>query len=307
MIATCRLAITVAKPASLVYSSATTGGRRMSAAGDKKTFSRVAIIGTGAVGCSVACLVKGRGLAEEVVGVDNLAAHLEMARRLGFIDRATDDPVRGTMGAQAVVLAVPLHQVFIVAEKIGPHLRPDAAWTCTAGTTVRVRKQIASAVTQGGLFVPSFPLVYTRGTGPAASSPELLAGGPCLVAESDDYQEGALERVLRFWRDLGIEAEALDAERFEWTSAAVHYWPQLLVAIIRKMASESSWQLGGAALGCLLDSIEVAAEMDKSFQLHARRLGGLLSQLSGECDRLGKDFGFDRANMPIKGRDDNGS
>jgi prephenate dehydrogenase len=279
----------------------------MSAAGGKKTFSRIAIIGTGAVGCSVACLAKGRGLAEEVVGIDRLPMHLEMAQRLGFIDRATDDPVRGTMGAQAVVMAVPLHQVFILAEKIGPHLRPDAAWTCTAGTTARVRKQITSAVTQGRLFVPSFPLVYTRGEGPAASSSELLSGGPCLVAEGEDYEEGVLDRVRSFWRDLGVETETLDAQRFELTVAAVHYWPQLLVTTIRKVASESSLMLGGSALGCWLDSIESAAEMEKSYQLHARRLAGLLVQLGREFDRLEKDFGFDPASTPIEGQADNGS
>ena len=50
-------------------------------------YRRITIIGTGAVGCSIACLARGRGLVDEIVGVDRVSAHLEMARRLGFIDR----------------------------------------------------------------------------------------------------------------------------------------------------------------------------------------------------------------------------
>lgn len=279
----------------------------MSAAAVNKPFSRVAVIGTGAVGCSVACLVKGRGLAGEVVGVDSLAAHLEMARRLGFIDRATDDPVHGTIGAQAIVMAVPLHQVFIVAEKIGPQLRPDAAWTCTAGTTERVRHQIVSAVEQGRMFVPSFPLVYSRGSGPAASSAELLKSGPCLVADIEDCEPGARQRVDQFWRELGLETALLDAASFETTAATVHFWPQLLANTIKKMMATTSVRLGKSALSCWLESIAGYDEAEKSFQLHARRLADLLSGLSRECQRLMKDFGFDAADKPEEGRDENGA
>ena len=111
-----------------------------------KHYRRITIIGTGAVGCSIACLARGNGLVDEVVGVDRDTAHLEMARRLGFIDRAEEDPARGVMGAEAVVFAVPLDEIFMVVQKAGADIRPDALVTCTAGTTQRLWSQLINEV-----------------------------------------------------------------------------------------------------------------------------------------------------------------
>jgi prephenate dehydrogenase len=258
----------------------------MADANATQIYNRMTIIGTGAIGCSVACLIKGRGLAKEVVGVDRVPAHLEMARKLGFIDRGLDDPARGVMGAQGVVIATPLHEVFRVSEKAAPDLRPEVMLTCTAGTTHRIWKQLVSEVPQAGRLVPSFPLVYSASNGPAATSPALLQGRRCLVASSEDFENGATSKVDEFWRALGLETQILDTESFEWAVTAGYFWPQLVASAAATMAQRHGWPLGDAILKRWLDSVVRNKEMERSHQLYASKLSKLLLEMSEELGQL---------------------
>lgn len=260
--------------------------------GDRQAkFQRVAVIGTGVVGCSIASLVRGRGLADEVVGIDHVPAHLEMALRLGFIQRAEDEPARGVMGADAVVLAVPLDEVFIVLKKAGPDIRPAATVTCTAGTTLRVWRQVVREVKSLTHFVPSFPLVFSEAQGPAAAAGGLLDGCACLVGDSEEFAEGAVDRVSSFWNALGGEPYRTAMEEFELAVAGRHFLPLLLHATLRELMKDRGWKPSGAALDRWLGGIGREVEPGKSFQLLAKQLGGLLDELGGKLARASRKLG----------------
>jgi len=261
-------------------------------AGDLQSkFQRITVIGTGVMGCSIASLVRGRGLAAEVVGVDRVPAHLEMALRLGFIQRAEEDPARGVMGADAVVLAVPLDEVFIVLKKAGPDIRPAATVTCTAGTTLRVWQQVVREVEGMRLFVPSFPLVFSATQGPAAAAGSLLDGRECLVGDSETFAEGAVDRVCTFWTALGGKPQRTPVEELEVEVAGRHFLPLLVHGTLRELARERGWKNSEAALDQWLGAIGREVEPGKSFQLLARQLGGLLDELGGKLAQASRKLG----------------
>jgi cyclohexadieny/prephenate dehydrogenase len=254
-------------------------------------FNRITVIGTGVVGCSVACMIKGNGLAEEVVGVDSLPANLEMARRLGFIDRGLEDPARGVMGADAVIVATPLQQVFMTIEKIGPDMRPGAMLTCTAGTTHRIWQQIIKEVKEAKGFVPSFPLIFTKANGPAVASPTMLLGCRCLVASCEEFDQDQVARVAEFWKQLGMNSEIVDDTKFEWSVAAGHLWPQLVGKSVRQLAERNDWELGQSVIKHWLDAVGQPNDLERSYQLYSKKLNQLITILIDELSQVQRDLG----------------
>jgi prephenate dehydrogenase len=258
---------------------------------DGKRYRRIAIIGTGAVGCSIACLARGGGMVDEIVGVDRVSAHLEMARRLGFIDRGEENPARGVMGADGVVLAVPLDQIFIVFQKAGADIRPDAMVTCTAGTTLRLWNQVVSEVPALSKFIPSFPLVYSATRGPGAASASLLRGRRCLVAQHEGFSGEAVQRVASFWKALGARVDLLDMDPFEWLVAGCHFWPHLLIASVSRVVQNRSLQVEGSTLQQWLDAVETDADLQRSCQLYSSKLTILMDELIRDLSKVRRKLG----------------
>lgn len=254
-----------------------------------KRYRRITIIGTGAVGCSVACLA--RGMTDEIVGVDQASAHLEMARRLGFIDRGEEDPARGVMGADGVILAVPLDEVFMVIQKAGADIRPDAMVTCTAGTTLRLWNQLVAEVPAMIKFVPSFPLVHSATRGPGAASASLLQGRRCIVAKNDKSLEEAVQRVASFWKDLGAQVDVLETDPFEWCVAGCHFWPHILIASVAKVAEDRSLRVEGTTLQQWLDAVETEVDLQRSYQLYSSKLASLMDELVQGLTKIRRKLG----------------
>jgi hypothetical protein len=272
----------------------------MAQAADTTSFHRIVVIGTGAIGCSVASLVRGHGLAEEVVGVDRVPAHLEMARRLGFIHRGAEDLSRGVMGADGVVLAVPIDEMFITLRQAGRDIRPGAMVTCTAGTTLRVWEQILREIPSLENFVPSFPLVFTSSQGPAAASSALLQDRLCLVGSSDRFAPDSVDRVCSFWSAVGMSTRTVDMEAFEWSVAGRHFWPLLMNSMLREFAAGHGWLDGHAVVAQWLKIITRKIDPGKSYQLHATKLCALLDEFGEELMRMRNRLG----GVPVTGEEE---
>lgn len=260
-------------------------------------FRRVAIIGTGLIGSSIAAGLKASGVAEETVGCDRDAGRLEMARRLSFVDRSEPDPGRAVTGAQSVILAVPLDEVFRVMDAIGPDVRPGALITCTAGTTARVQTQMVKHVRSAENFVPAFPLVYSPSRGPGKASPSLLLGQRCIVARSELSSERAVEEAAELWRALGMKVELLPADRFEALVAGHHFWPLALGATVREVASRGGWPRAMSALGRMLEAVQHEEDLDRCMQLYAQRICALLGELIEELSSVQRQLGGEQTQV----------
>lgn len=256
-----------------------------------KHYRRITIIGTGAIGCSIACLARGRGMVDEIVGVDRDTAHLEMARRLGFIDRAEEDPARGVMGAEVVVFAVPLDEIFMVVQKAGADIRPDALVTCAAGTTQRLWAQLIAEVPAMTSFVPAFPLVHASTRGPGAASASLLQDRHCIVVKSGKSSDEAVQRVASFWEALGTRVEVLGTDPFEWRVAGSHFWPHMLIASLNRVVDARSLRTDGTSLQQWLDAVGTEVDLQRSFQLYSARLCSLMDDLVQDLSRVRRKLG----------------
>src|SRR6201990_831745 len=84
-------------------------------------FRRLALLGVGLIGSSVARIARSRGdIAAEVVVNARTQKTLDRVTELGFADRVEIDPAAAVQGADCVMLCAPVGAFAELAERIAP-------------------------------------------------------------------------------------------------------------------------------------------------------------------------------------------
>jgi prephenate dehydrogenase len=187
---------------------------------------KVAVVGTGAVGGSVAGALRARGLAGEVWGLD--PANAAAARDAGLVDRVAATLAEAVGGAELVVLAAP---VPVNRALLGDPALRDALGTRALLTDVSSTKASVVAAARAGLgarlgrFVASHPIAGSDRAGPGASRVDLLQGAHVIVCPTDDCDADALDAVRALWAALGARVASMTPEHHDRLFAEVSHWP----------------------------------------------------------------------------------
>src|SRR6185437_9827457 len=129
---------------------------------DAPIFKRLALVGIGLIGSSVARIAMQRGdLAAEVVATARTQATLDRVRELGIAHRVEADLGRAVEGADCVMLCAPVGAYAEIAAAIAPHLAPDAVLTDVGSTKQSVIRDVGPLVPEGVHFVTANPIAGT--------------------------------------------------------------------------------------------------------------------------------------------------
>jgi prephenate dehydrogenase len=221
---------------------------------------RLAIVGVGLLGGSVAKAARARGLAREIVGVGRDPDRLAVAVGDGALDRATTDLAAGLRGADVVVLAAP---VLTIERSL-----PAVAAAAGEGTLVTdvgsvksaiVRAAEAVARTRPFQFVGSHPMAGSERAGYGVARADLFAGATIIVTPTEATAPRAVKEITALWEGIGGRVSALDPVTHDQVVAAISHLPHLaafaLVAAAHRFAPAS---FGFAARG-FRDTTRVAA------------------------------------------------
>ena len=202
-------------------------------AGPGPLFRRLALLGAGLIGSSVARIAHARGdIAAELVVHDNSAAVLERVVELGFADRVEGDPARAVKGADCVMLCAPVGAYAALAEAIAPHLAPGAIVTDVGSTKQSVIRDVGPLIPAGTHFVPGHPMAGTEYSGPDAGFLTLFEGRWCLLTPPPGTDAAAVARVAELWRRCGSMTEVMEPSHHDRVCAIVSHLPHLLAFTI---------------------------------------------------------------------------
>ncbi len=190
---------------------------------------RLAVIGVGLIGGSLARALRAIGQVGEVVGFGRNVAHLQRGMDLGVIDTFATDPVEAVAGADMVLVAVPLSAMRQVFAAIEPGLGPDTVISDVGSAKVSVIED-ARAVLGRALdrFVPGHPIAGTEKSGVEASFPDLYRGRRVILTPMAETRPEALELVRRVWRLAGAEVTDMAPEHHDEVLAATSHLPHVL-------------------------------------------------------------------------------
>lgn len=221
---------------------------------------RLAVVGVGLLGGSVARAARVRGLARRIVGVGREPSRLESAIRDGTLDAATADLAEAVREADVVVLAAPVLVNEALLARLWP-LVPDGAVVTDVGSTKRgiVTAAERLAAQRPVAFVGSHPMAGSERSGYGASRADLLEGALVVVTPTETTPTSALKRVTELWERCGARVTTLDPDTHDRAVAAVSHLPQVVArALVDAVARFEPAALDVAGRG-FRDTTRIAA------------------------------------------------
>ena len=195
-------------------------------------FRRIALIGIGLIGSSLARVVKRDGLAGHVVACARTAVTLEAAARLGIADTTTQDPAEAASGADLVVICAPIGSYGAIAKAIAPALAPGTIVSDVGSVKRAVIDAVSPHLPAGVHLVPGHPIAGTEDSGPEAGFDTLFEGRWFLITPPEGTDPDAIERVAELWRRAGSLIAMMDAAHHDHVLAITSHIPHLIAYTI---------------------------------------------------------------------------
>ncbi len=189
---------------------------------------RLAVVGVGLIGGSLALALKHAGVVGEVVGCGRGKPNLEKAVELGVIDRYSRDPVEAVKDADVVFLATPVKSFAAVTKQLLPGLKEGAVLTDGGSVKAEIIAQLEPLLPEGISFVPGHPIAGTEKSGAEAAFPTLYQGKRCILTPTSETPESAIDLVRKMWLATGCEVVSMDAEKHDRILAAISHLPHMV-------------------------------------------------------------------------------
>ena len=197
-----------------------------------KLFDRVALIGIGLIGSSLARALRRDSPGTAIVACARRAETLATVRRLELADETTDDPARAAAGADLVVIATPLSAYAEIGQRIAPALQPGAILTDVGSVKQAVIRDLQPHLPPGVHFVPGHPVAGTEHSGPEAGFAELFHGRWCILIDLPETAPDAVARVERMWEQFGMRVVTMSADHHDKVLAVTSHMPHLIAYTI---------------------------------------------------------------------------
>jgi prephenate dehydrogenase len=222
---------------------------------------RLAIVGVGLLGGSVAKAVRAHALAREIVGIGRDLARLGSAVSDGTLDRVTTDLAEGVAGADRILLAAPVLANETLLPRVWQAASAGAVLTdvgSTKGGIVAAADRLAAGRPEV-LFVGSHPMAGSEKSGYAVARVDLFEGATVVVTPSESSDAAAAKGVGEFWAALGARVVVLEPATHDRAVAAISHLPHVAAwALVDAVARFEPDALAIAARG-FKDTTRIAA------------------------------------------------
>jgi cyclohexadieny/prephenate dehydrogenase len=202
------------------------------------SFDRVAFLGIGLIGSSLARAIRRAGLAGRIVTFDRNPDHAARAKALGVVDEAAASAAEAVAGADLVVFAVPIGANADLAADVGPHLAPGTIVSDVGSVKMAVLRDLGPHIPDGVHLVPAHPIAGTENSGPEAGFADLFQGRWAIVTPPPGTDEAAVERVADLWRAVGSSVEIMEPGHHDRVLAITSHLPHLIAYTIVGTATD---------------------------------------------------------------------
>ena len=199
---------------------------------------RIALLGFGLIGGSIARAARREGLAREIVTTARSEKTRARVRELGIADRVVETNAEAVDGADLVILCIPVGACGAVAQEISGHLKRGAIVSDVGSVKGAVVREMAPHLPAGVHFVPAHPVAGTEYSGPDSGFAELFINRWCILTPPDGTEPGPVERLRAFWAALGAKVEIMTPEHHDLVLAITSHLPHLIAYTIVGTADE---------------------------------------------------------------------
>lgn len=206
-------------------------------------FQKAVIVGLGLIGSSVARIIRLRRLALRLVGVDASVDVCKQVRALQLVDEVSSDLAAAVVGADLVVLAVPVGTIESVVEIIRDHLAEGTLLTDVGSVKSTVSAIFEARVAAKVHCVPAHPIAGTEHSGPQAGFAELFENRWCILTPLERTDPDAVNRLKTFWERCGSKVEIMTAQHHDLVLGITSHLPHLIAYTIVGTANDLESEL----------------------------------------------------------------
>src|SRR5690554_2576669 len=236
--------------------------READLAAPEPVFRRVAVIGLGLIGGSLASAIRKYRLAGTVVGFDRKAEDAALGVELGVIDEAAESVEQAVRGSDLIVLAVPVRATQAVLEQIQPALSEDALLTDVGSTKSSFVADVEAVFgTLPANVIPGHPIAGSEKSGIRAANPELFAHHKVILTPADNASPSGVTRLTTLWEGTGATVLTMSVAYHDEVLAATSHLPHLIAfSLVDTLAGEDeNMDIFRYAAGGFRDFTRIAA------------------------------------------------
>ncbi|MFN0264902.1 prephenate/arogenate dehydrogenase family protein [Tepidamorphus sp. 3E244] len=205
---------------------------------EKPVVKRLALIGIGLIGSSLARVTKQRGVADHIAISSRSAETLDRARELQLGDSYHASAADACKDADLVIVCVPVGASGAVAREIAPALKPGAIVSDVGSVKAEVVAAMAPELPETAHFIPAHPVAGTEHSGPDAGFAELFDNRWCILTPPEGADREAVDTLAAFWRGAGSNLEEMDATHHDLVLAITSHIPHLVAYSICGTAAD---------------------------------------------------------------------
>jgi cyclohexadieny/prephenate dehydrogenase len=203
-------------------------GGELGAALAAPLFERIAIIGLGLIGSSLAHVCRRKGLGRQIVASDLSPEVRARAKELKLADVVANSAEEAVAGADLVILCVPVGAMESAGAAIGPHLRPGAILSDVGSVKSSVIAALAPHMQKGAHLVPAHPVAGTEQSGPDAGFATLFLDRWCILTPPESTDPEAVTKLTAFWKAAGANVEIMSPVHHDLVLAITSHVPHLI-------------------------------------------------------------------------------
>ncbi len=189
-----------------------------------KIFKRIAIVGTGLIGGSLAMAIKEKKLADEVIGVSRHKKNLVLAKEKRIIDKGSQD-IGIIAQADFVVLATPVKTILKLADKISGIVKKGCVVTDVGSTKQEIASKLGRLFTN---YVGAHPLAGSEKRSITNARADIFEDSLCILTPPRSTNPAALKKVKDFWAKVGAKTVFLSPAEHDRVLAFVSHLPHAI-------------------------------------------------------------------------------
>lgn len=225
---------------------------------------KLAVIGLGLIGGSMAIDLKRAKFATEIIGVDSNYRHVEEALRLGFIDRA-EALEAACKGADMVLMAIPVDRILSLLPVVLDHISVHTTVT-DMGSTKRVISEAVKNHPKRKNYVPAHPMAGTENSGPTAAMPDLFREKIAILCDQEKSGPQHVALVEKMLQALGMKIAYMSADEQDHSTAFISHLPHaaafaLANAVLAKENREIIFDLASGGFNSTVRLAKSSPEM----------------------------------------------
>jgi cyclohexadieny/prephenate dehydrogenase len=201
-------------------------------------FKRIALIGFGLIGGSIARAARAQGLVGDIVTSARSAKTRARVAELGVVDSVVETNAEAVRDADLVILCIPVGACGPVAQEIAPHLKPGTIVSDVGSVKGAVVRDMAPHLPAATHFVPAHPVAGTEHSGPDSGFAELFINRWCILTPPEGTDPDAVAKLGAFWAAMGAKVEVMTPDHHDLVLAITSHLPHLIAYTIVGTADE---------------------------------------------------------------------